>query len=237
MKIKTVIVDDELNNVEALTALLSFIPEVLVTGRFTRPEEAVEFVNQQAPDLLFLDVEMPGLSGFDLLDRIAVNRPEIVFVTAHGEAAVQAFRIHATDFLVKPVIFAELKQTIERIADRINARRHAAIDRLSLVSQSGADIVEVSGITHLAGTGSYTDVFLSDGRKITVSKNLGEFETLPAMQLFLRLHTSYLVNPAYMQKYLKEDGGSVVLKNGTVIPVSRRKKDELLQWIRSLQGD
>lgn len=237
MRINAVIIDDEVNNVEALNSLLNYIPEIAVSGKFTNPDECLQYINNQSVDILFIDIEMPKLSGFDLVERITGKRPHIVFVTAHSDAAVKAFRINAADFLVKPIIFAELRQTIDKITRLINNHNSLIDNRISFTSQAGVDIVEINDILYFMGTGSYSEVHLTDKRKLLVSRNLGEFESLSILRDFLRIHTSYLVNPRHVKKYIKEDGGSLILDNDVSIPVSRRKKEELLQWLKSMQGD
>ncbi|MBL7813234.1 MAG: response regulator transcription factor [Bacteroidetes bacterium] len=238
MKIKTVVIDDEINNVEALCTLLQYLPDIEISGKFTESISGLRYINENPVDLLFLDIQMPDLTGFDIVERISGQKPEIVFVTAHSDAAVKAFRLAATDFLVKPVIFSELKNTVERVGLKLRERKTATkSQRISFHSQSGIDIVDISQILYFMGTGSYTEVFLSDMKKITVSKNLGEFESMSALRNFLRIHTSYLVNTSHIEKFIKEDGGMVMMKNGVMIPVSRRKKEELIEWLKSLQGE
>lgn len=239
MKIRCILVDDEANNLETLELLLSYIPEIEVIGTFTQPENALHAIVENKPDILFLDINMPRLNGFDLLNTLP--NPEllsVIFVTAHSDQAIRAFKVNATDYLLKPIVFSELKDAVQKVKNRLNLESNDEIPssnshskRLSLPTSKGFELVTIYEIIRCHGTGSYTDFYLLDQRKIVVSKNIGEYEPVLNEKGFYRVHASHIINPTHAIRYLKEDGGYVVMKDGAQVPVSRRKKNEILKML------
>lgn len=239
MKIKCILVDDEVNNLDTLKLLLSYIPDVDIAGAFTRPDEAIAAINEHNPEILFLDINMPLLNGFDLLH--ALPNPEtlsVIFVTAHSDQAIKAFKVNATDYLLKPIVFTELKDAVQKVRDRlegkgigITSHENGQIQRISLPTSKGFELISPDEIIRCHGTGSYTDFYLTEQRKITVSKNIGEYEKMLSDKGFFRVHASHIINPKFAIRYLKEDGGYVVMKDQAQVPVSRRKKDEVLKML------
>ena len=184
-----------------------------------------------------LDVEF-----FDLLDRISKLQFNVVFTTAHDDFAIRAFRYNAIDYLLKPVDPDELvaavhkaQQTLnyevleQQIASLLKTTAEKVFDRILLHTGNGPVFAQTNDITRIESYGNYTFVFLPGGERYLVSRNLKEFEEMLPMPLFFRLHQSHLINMAFVEKFLKEDGGYAVMNDGAKIPVSRRRKDAFLE--------
>jgi len=235
MKLRCILIDDEENNLTTLSLLLDYLPEIEIVGMHRDPDIAIESVLKEKPDILLLDIEMPGMNGFELLERLPeLPNMSVVFVTAHHQFAIKAFKVNAIDYLLKPIIFNELKVAVQKVSDRRKTEKSNAFeglpdDRISLATSKGFEFVSARDIIRCKGSGSYTEIFLTGERKILVSKNIGEFEEILLPHGFYRIHTSHIVNPQFIISYLKEDGGSVVMKDHSTVPISRRKKDEFLK--------
>jgi two-component system LytT family response regulator len=236
MNLQCILVDDEPNNIESLCLLLEHLPGVQVQHCFTKPEEAYHHILRNPPNILFLDVEMPGMSGFELLERLPDLPISVIFVTAYNEFAVKAFRVNAIDYVLKPVLFSDLKAAVEKAKTHQHHKERfkpVEDDRLAVPTAKGIEFIQAAMIMRLTGAGAYTELFLLNGNKLLVSGNLGEFETLLLPHGFFRCHSSHMINPKYLVRYLKEDGGSLVMTDGSTVPVSRRKKDEFLNLFTS----
>jgi two-component system LytT family response regulator len=236
MTLQCIIVDDDPNNIEALSLLLEQLPGVEILHCFTSPEEAYHHILRNPPNLLFLDVEMPGMSGFELLERLPDLPLSIVFVTAYNETAVKAFRVHSIDYLLKPVLFSDLRAAVEKAKTQQQPDwfKPVANDRIAFPTANGFEHIAASMILRINGTGgAFTELFLLNGNKVLVSGNLSEFETLLCPHGFFRCHSSHIINPRYLTRYLKEDGGYLVMSDGSTVPVSRRKKEAFLNLIGS----
>jgi len=239
MKITACLVDDEANNIETLGLLLAHINDIEVIGSYTSPEVAYLDILRNPPDILFLDVEMPGMNGLDLLKRLPELHTAVVFVTAHNDYAVQAFKVNAVDYILKPVLFSELHEAIEKVRKRLaanavkNVKNILTDERLPLPTASGVEFVPVHEIIRLHGSGSYTEFHLENQRKILVSGNIGEFEKTLEERGFFRCHTSHIINPAHLLRFLKEDGGTLVMNDQAQVPVSRRRKDDFFNLFKS----
>ncbi len=242
--IRVVIVDDELHLREGLSRLLErHCPNVSLVGVAGSVGEGKEVIRRQHPDLLLLDVRMPDGTGFDLLRQLDPVDFKIIFITAFDQYAVKAFKFSAIDYLLKPVDPDELKDALKKAEDILQHDLRIRLAALENNLSVGSDhhkklvmktfdniyIIEIGSITHCESEGSYSSVFLEDGRKIMVSKNLKEYDEILNDQGFYRIHKSYLVNLAYVERFSKVDGGFVILKNGVKIPVASRKKDQLLE--------
>lgn len=236
MNLQCILVDDEPNNIESLSLLLEHVPGVDVLHCFTSPEEAYHHILRNPPNILFLDVEMPGMNGFELLERLPDLPMSVIFVTAYNDFAVKAFRANAIDYVLKPILFSDLKSALDKAKEQ-QARREPqkviAENRIALPTAKGIEFIQAAMILRLQGAGAYTEIFLLNGNKMLVSGNLGEFETMLQPHGFFRCHSSHMINPRYLTRYLKEDGGSLVMSDGSTVPVSRRKKDDFLNLFGS----
>ncbi len=245
--IKAILIDDEAKARRIIEALLrEYCPEVEVVAMAEDVPSGVIAINQHRPDVLFLDVEMPGYTGFQLLDFFKETDFEIVFTTAHSDYALQAFRVSAIDFLLKPIQISELIAAVEKVKtkrgqnkERLSVLRENfegnIIKKLALPVAEGLLFVNAEDISHLEADGPYTHFHFSDGRKILVSKKIKEFEdALSQQNNFFRTHRSYIINLKKMRQYVKQEGGYVLLENNIQIPLARERKTEFLAVIEKI---
>jgi two-component system, LytTR family, response regulator len=241
--ITTFILDDEPDSIEVLTYHLNRIPGIKIIGSQSNPEMAIEEVKQLSPQLLFLDIQMPQLNGFEFLEQITDRRFKVIFLTAFDEYAIKAFRFNATDYLLKPVSFSDLENAILKVFSQNDQGNelekllqsvkylHTKKPKISVPSLEGIEFIPIEEIIHCEADNNYTLLYLSNQRKIMASKTLKEFELLLENENFFRVHHSHLVNLDHLLRYIKADGGSILLSNQSIIPVSRTKKEELLKKI------
>ena len=218
-------------------------PELEVVALCANAEEALEKIVIHKPDLLFLDIEMPRMSGFEMLRQLEPLDFRVIFVTAYDQYALQAFRFAAADYLLKPVMSDQLKDAVGRVAAKsvstvdaksqleallYNLRDGFKSPRIALPSGRGMDFVEASDIMYCNAESNYTHVMLTGNKKYTLSKTLKDVEEMLGSLDFFRVHQSYLINFNYLQRYLRDDGGYVVMRDGTSIPIAKRRKEEFL---------
>lgn len=243
--IKAVIIDDEAKARRILEALLKeYCPEVEILASCEDVPSGVIAINKYKPDVVFLDVEMPGYTGFQLLEFFNEVNFEIIFTTAHSDYALQAFKVSAIDYLLKPIQISELIRAVDKLkkvqgdeATRISTLRenfkHNAIRRLALPVAEGLIFVEVNDILYLEADGSYTKFCLANGKSVVVSKKIKEFEeALSTANNFFRPHRSYIISLNAIKQYVKQDGGYILLKNDTQIPLARERKDDFLELVK-----
>jgi two-component system, LytTR family, response regulator len=247
MNMKAIIIDDELSGREVLKELLHVnCPDVVIVNALNSCETGLQSIREDKPDLVFLDIQMPNASGFDLLNQLEKIDFEIIFVTAHDSFAIRAFKYAAVDYLLKPIKVAELIDAVNRAKERVNknhgmenirfmlekvnpAKKVFVNNKILLPTLGGYNIIEVSDITYCKSESNYTRFNFEDGKNILVSKTLKEFESILLENNFFRIHRSYMINLNCIAKYNKGKGGEVVMKDGTVLEVSREKKEEFLK--------
>jgi two-component system LytT family response regulator len=243
-KLHAVIVDDEVKGIEFLQYTLEKqCPEVQVVKTFTAPLEALEEIPALKPDILFVDVEMPRMNGFELVERLQNKGIKTIFVTAYNEYALKAFRVSAVDYLLKPIDSDELKEAVQKVLDsRENPesgiqellqfmKAQQGLKKIHISTEKGVYFLEPEEIIYCTSDGSYCELFLTDGSKLVSSKSIGEFEKLLSEKGFFRIHHSSLINVHHLKKFSKVDGGFVEMVNGAELAVSRRKKDEFMEFI------
>lgn len=245
---RAVIVDDEPASGQALALLLrEFVNEVELAGTAGNAQDALELIRRVKPDLVFLDVELDGDSGFDLLEQLPDDGPEVVFTTGYEQYATRAFRTSATDFLMKPVEVDQLRDAVRKVAEKLRVaaaeQRYGVLirnwhgqgnEQIALSSSEGFVFIKLSDLIYCKGDGAYTYFFLRNDEKITVSKNIGEFEPLLSPRGFFRVHKSYLINLSEMKRYVRGEGGYVVMSNGQSVDVSKRRKEAFLATLTRL---
>jgi two-component system LytT family response regulator len=247
--IKAVIIDDEKDSIETLKwKLENYCPDVSIVASFEKPAEGVGYLRQNPPDLLFLDIEMPMLTGFDVLEELGRDIPfDIIFITAYDNFGIQAVKFSALDYLLKPVQNKELKEAIDKhlkkstakipaeqievLLNNVQAERKGKKGRVALASKESIEFVDPHDIVVCEANSNYTNVYLSDGRKRVISKTLKEFEDMLAPFDFFRPHNSNLINLARVREFIRGDGGYLVMENKMKIPVSKTKKEELLHML------
>lgn len=251
--IRAVIIDDELSGRKILSQLVErHLDEVEVVGTAGSVLEGKELIEESRPELVFLDIDMKDGTGFDLLDSIVFRDFGLIFVTAYSEFALKAFQFYAIGYLLKPVNVSELKAVVmeaiqrrgkgsggensqmEVLRELLNQDRPVN-RRIGLPSQNGIQFVKISSILWCKANESYTEVHLENGKKILVSKKLIEVEELLKDLDFFRIHRTYLINLEHLQSYVRGNGGHVILSNGIKLDVSRRKKEEFLNRIKTLR--
>lgn len=244
------LIDDEQNSTDVLVYdLQHYCPEVSVVATFENPADAIGFLKEHSVDVVFLDISMPEMSGFDFLEALPSVDFEIVFVTAYEEFALAAFDFYALDYLVKPVAPEKLTRAVERLLTKKKenqkvdyANIQALLGNLTLMqqdstsmaipTQEGYEILKTGDVVLLEADGSYTNVVLKTGDAVLVSRNLKDFERMLPLRKFARIHHSYIINIDYIKKYQKGDGGVVTMTNGKALSVSRANKAKLLTLIR-----
>lgn len=248
--IKAVIVDDEPYCCDALGILLQkYCPLVSLVGVYHSGEEALEAINNSNPDLVFLDIEMPLMNGFEMLEKLSDVNFELIFTTSYDQYAIKAIRFSALDYLLKPVDREELQQAVQKVVRKKNnylpqqlkillqkiSQPNTAVQRIALPTMEGLQLVPLESIISCASSSNYTVFFLKDKQKITVSRTLKETEEMLEEYSFLRVHNSYVVNLNEISKYVKGEGGYLVMSDNSTIDVSRSKKDLLLQKLQQVK--
>jgi two-component system LytT family response regulator len=247
--IRTILVDDEKSGLNTLRKLLQlYCPEVKIVAECGDADIAKEKIELLDPQLVFLDISLPGKSSFDLLSELEKINFEIIFVTAHHEFALKAFRYSAVDYLVKPVDEDVLIESVKKAVSRINSatandniltlihnvqnREAKRKMKLCIPSLNGFRVVEMKDIMYCEASGSYTNFILSGNNIICSAKPIYEYDELLSGAGFIRIHKSYLVNLLHVKEYIRGEGGSVILSDNREVAVSRRKKDYFLNRMK-----
>jgi two-component system, LytTR family, response regulator len=246
---RALVIDNETQIRNSVVDLIAaFCPEISEIGEAVSVESGVTKVKEFKPDVLFLDVELGDGTGMDLLSKLGqVNFP-VIFITAHNKYAVDAFRFSAIDFLLKPIDPEELMRSLERVRSQNNQRISEQLQVLKeiitsslnhdkkIVLRDSASIyfIKVADLIRCESDRSYTTFILNDGRKIVVSKGIKDYEEILEPSGFIRTHQSHLVNVSKIVRFDKIDGGTLVMENGDQVPVSQRKKDEVIYLLSSL---
>jgi two-component system LytT family response regulator len=246
---KAIIVDDEPDGIRTLRKLLELnCPEVEIAATCSNAISAKLKLEEIKPDVVFLDVRMPGKSGLDMLAELTEKNFEVIFVTAHNEYLLQALQFSAIDYLMKPVDEDRLMEAVQRVKKRLKLERNTVQTetllyninkagnplemRLCLPTLKGFTIVKLEEIVYCEAQRSYTIFRLVNSKTITISKPLFDYEQLLAGTTFLRIHKSFLINLLHIKEYVRGEGGTVVMNNGMEIEVSRRKKELFLAKVK-----
>lgn len=247
--IKAMLVDDEPRGLSLLTKLLEYnCPKVMIIATCGSADEAKEKIKLLQPQLLFLDVSMPEKTGFELLEEIGSINFEIIFVTAHNDYMLQAFRFSAVDYLLKPVEDNLLVDAVNRASKRIEEKHSghnldalmynlknkegAGKLKLCIPSQKGFQVVNLSEIIYFEASGNYTNFHFTGRSVICASKPIHEFESLLEDSGFVRVHKSFVVNLEHVKEYIRGEGGNVIMSNGHDVEVSRRKKEVFMERMK-----
>ena len=233
--IKAIIIEDEKMSRETLRHLLDkYCPEVEIVAEADGYRKGLEEIRKHPPDVIFLDIQMPDGSGFRLLEELEVIDFEIIFTTAFDQFAIKAIKYSALDYLLKPIIPDELIEAVKRVekkkAESIKKRSLEVLPENVRSQDEGSQKI----IIRCESDNYYTYFFFVDGRKLLVSKTLKENEELLSQHNFIRPHKSHLINIKYIKSYIRHDGGYILMTDGTHVPVSRRKKDKIMEIIYNL---
>jgi two-component system LytT family response regulator len=242
MTITAVIIDDEQNNIDNLSILLrQNCPQVIITSTALNAAEGERIILQYNPDLVFLDIQMPGKNGFDLLKSLNDYSFEIIFVTAYDQYGIQAVKFAALDYLLKPINTEDLKKAVQKAIHKstikkqniqlenlivlLQQNQNKESHRIALQSNREIRFVEATKIIRCESSNNYTTFFLTEGEKIITSKPIFEYEEILQDYGFIRCHQRHLVNKNFIKSWIKKDGGYLLLEDQTQIPVSRQKKE------------
>jgi two-component system LytT family response regulator len=246
---QAILVDDEPDGIRTLQKMLELhCRQVQIIATCSNAVAAKQKIVQLSPDVVFLDIQMPGKSGLDLLTELSEKHFEIIFVTAHNEYMLQALQYSAADYLLKPVDEDRLVESVQRVEKRLAAGKeeertkalvhnlgkagHPAEMRLCLPTMKGFMVLKLEEIIYCEAERSYTIFHLVDNKTVTVSKPLLEYDQVLQDTSFLRIHKSFLINLNHVTEYQRGEGGLVIMSNNHEIEVSRRKKDIFLMKIK-----
>jgi two-component system LytT family response regulator len=246
---KAILVDDEPDGIRTLKKMLELnCPEVEIIATCMDAISAKHRFEELHPDLIFLDIQMPGKSGLDLLTELSERNFEVIFVTAHNEYILQALQFSAVDYLMKPVDEDRLVEAVQRVRKRLtkdkltentetllhNIQKAASPleMRLCLPTLKGFTILKLEEILYCEAQRSYTVFHLINNKTIVISKPLFDYERLLAGTIFYRIHKSFLINLLHIKEYVRGEGGTVVMSNNMEIEVSRRKKEQFLTKVK-----
>jgi two-component system LytT family response regulator len=239
--ITAIIIDDEARGRLALSQKLKdYCPEVRLEGEAEDGEQGIRLIAEHQPDLVFLDIEMPRMNGFEMLSKMPQKNFHVVFTTAYDQYAIKAIRFSAFDYLLKPVDIEELKtvitkvkssakEAVEQRLEILTQHLRSAISKLAISTMDGILFFDLQTIVHIEALSNYTVFSFVDRPRLTVSKTLKEFEDLLPADRFFRPHHSHIVNLRYVKRYTRGDGGQIELQNGEIVDVSRKKKEEFLR--------
>jgi two-component system LytT family response regulator len=244
--INAIIVDDELKSRESLKILLEeFCDNVTVKALCQDVAEAVQAIQQYKPDVVFLDIQLQRETGFDLLTQLGDFNFEVIFTTAYAEYAIKAFKFAAIDYLLKPIDIEELKRALSKVEKRMNDSIALRLQqlmqnlkntssenyKLALPTTDGLVFVKMQDILYCEASSNYTEITVMDGKKYIVSRTLKEYEDMLGEHSFYRIHNSYLINLNAIKKYVRGEGGYVIMANDKSLDVSKRKKEGFLARI------
>lgn len=237
-KLKAIIVDDELHGRENLKLIIqNFCPEIEVKGSANDVVSAIALVKNHLPDVVFLDINMPVLDGFDFLDEFEDRKFMVVFVSAHNEFGINAVKVGAEDYLLKPINIKELKLCVKKlltIKDKKNSIKPIfENNKLVIAASHGFNILNIDDILRLEADGCYTTIVTKDQKNTLISRTLKDFEASLPKEYFFRIHKSHLINLKYIKDYSNFSGNFVTMTDGSKVEISRRKTPEFIQRVKT----
>ena len=251
--ISAILIDDDINLRNGMKGLLQlYAPQIAIIGEADSVVSGVEAIESLRPQVVFLDIQLNDGTGFDILEKVTsfngAQKSHIVFITAHEQYAIKAFRFSALDFLLKPVDPDELQKVIQKIKSEIEKNDSSShIDlllenirkkvdnfkRIALSTSDGIHLFDVSDIIRCESEDNYTKFFIKNSKPILISKTLKEYEELLSEHGFERIHQSHLINLNYLKSYIKKEGGYVIMADDSQLPISQRKKERLQDILKS----
>ena len=246
---RAIIIDDEIHCIESLTILLKkYCPEVSVVARTTKAAEGIAFVSAHQPDIVFLDVEMPVLNGFQVLEALGSQSFKVIFTTAYDIYAVKAIKYSALDYLLKPIDPDDLKRAVTKALDfekrdplqldilkHKHEKKHDSLnDKIALPHRNGLSFTEVGDIIYCESADNYVQISLKDGSKTLVMRTLTEVEDVLQGQPFFRIHRQFLINLKHVKLLTKTESNTVIMSNDAHIAIARNKRDEFQHLFKRL---
>jgi two-component system, LytTR family, response regulator len=242
-----IIVDDEHKSRESLRALIEqFCDGVNVAETCQNSAEAISAIQLHRPDVVFMDIQLQKETGFDIIEKLDRIDFEIIFTTAYSEYAIKAFKFSAIDYLLKPIDIADLRNAVEKVQKKVIGNISARMEqltqslkknspknmKLALPASDGLVFVKVETIIYCEASGNYTNLYMEDGKKHIVSRTLREYEDLLEDQEFFRIHNSYLINLNAVKRYIRGEGGQVIMSNDKALDVAKLKKKDFLAKVK-----
>ena len=249
MKIRAIIVEDEKSNRDNLAKILGeYCNSVEIVALCSSAVEGRKAISELQPDLVFLDIEMPGGNGFSMLESLGQINFEVIFVTAFDHYGIKAVKFCALDYLLKPIDLLELTHAVEKVEQRLaeksenlrmktmlsNQKSELTNPKIAIPLSDKIEFVEVSSIVRCEGDGNYTNFFLKNGDKIIASKTLKEFDELLSDYNFLRVHQSHLINLNEVKSYIKTDGGYIKMNDGSSVSIARLRREMVLEKLKRM---
>ncbi len=245
--INAVIIEDKSVNAKTLQAMIrSYCPTVNIVGMAGNIDNAFTMLCQHTPDLIFLDIEMPGGSGFDLLHKFESVPFEVIFTTAYNQYAIEAFQENALDYLLKPINISNLQRAVaktekqvalkksnEQVSKYLKSLQKLAPSKISLPTLDGYLFIAPQEIIRCEASGSYSNFYMSSGKKIVVSMLLKKCEDLLPSELFLRVHNSHIINIQFVQQYIRGRGGYLLMQDGSRVDVAASRKQDFLDTMNA----
>jgi two-component system LytT family response regulator len=243
--LKTLIIEDEPHAAKLLSQVITeYCPKLEVIGILDNVDGGYEFLRENDVDVLFLDIQLADRKSFELLDLVPNNKYKIIFITAYEEYALKAFKYNAIDYVLKPFSPRDIIQAVdkikindvdEKIVEKLSqlffAKENKINDKLVIHTSSGIDIIKFTDVIHIEAEGSYSYLYTIDGKKKMYSKTLKELEAKLCNDEFFRVHSSHLVNKNHVKRISSDEGNHVVLSNGVSIPISRRMKQDFINFM------
>lgn len=247
---RTLIIDDEPDAINALKIIIEeFLPQLEIIGTYSDPLIARDELSKKKPDLVFLDINMPGLNGFELLESLPQRNFKTIFITAYDEYAIKAFKYSAVDYILKPIDIDELQQAVERaLQTQINddgqnelkyrklfeSINNSPAEKLVISTYEGIYYIDPQDIIFIQADSAYSKIILKEAAPLLVAKGLKELEELLPATNFFRNHHSFLINLNFVRKYTRADGGNIEMNNGDQIPLARRKKNDFYELMKQV---
>ena len=243
--LKAIIIDDELSCIETLELMLQkkFATEIKIVGTTTLPSAGIQLIEKHQPNIVFLDVEMPEMTGIELLQSLPQINFNVVFTTAHQHYAIQAIKLNALDYLTKPINLDELGVAIKKCADKqgqnnkqlssfLQQYNSNAVHKISIPIGTSIQLVPINEIVRIESQSNYSTIYFTNKSKQVVTKTLKDLEEQLSAHNFLRVHHSHLINIEHVIGFKNQDSGYLIMQGNEVVEISRRKKQEVLQKLK-----
>jgi two-component system LytT family response regulator len=249
MKLKIIIIDDEADAIDVLESIIEInSQEYEIVAKTTNPIEGIELILKHKPDVVFLDIEMPELNGFQVLESISNIDFEVIFATAYDNYAIKAIKENALDYILKPATIPEVMDALAKaknkkslgsnlntnLKDLLVNLKESNKQRIKIPTASGFELINTEELVYFEADGSYTTAYLKNGERIIVSKPIKQLESMLNSSSFFRVHRSYIVNVSYVKCYERENY-SLKMVDNSIVPVSRRRLDSFLEFLDNIR--